>query len=332
MSEFRKDPILGRWVIIAARRARRPSDFGSERKDPSAVFCPFCEGNEDKTPPEITAIRDPGSAPDGPGWRVRVVPNKFPALEPHGDLESHAHGMYDTMEGIGAHEVIIEGAAHEVSLTGMTDGAVREVLSVYRSRLRDLRQDERLSTGMLFKNVGREAGASLEHAHSQLIVTPVVPSRIQTEIDGSQRWLEHRGRCVFCDMIAQERADRERMVIDDGEVVAFCPFASLFPFETWVLPASHESHFERTSDEVLDVLAPTLRRVLAKLEAALERPPYNYVVHTSPMRMPGLAHYHWHIEIIPRLTKVAGFEWGTGFTINPVGPEQAAAFLRDIEP
>jgi UDPglucose--hexose-1-phosphate uridylyltransferase len=331
MSELRKDPILGRWVIIAAESSRRPSDFRSEQGDPGASYCPFCEGNEVKTPPEIMALRDPSTKPDEPGWRVRVVPNRFPALEIHDVLSSRAHGMYDTMQGVGAHEVIIEGADHTVSLTAMTDAEVRDIVGVYRSRLLDLRQDERLSTGMLFKNVGRAAGASLEHSHSQLIVTPVVPSRVQDEIDGARRWFEHRGRCVFCDMIAQERADRDRVVIDNEDVVAFCPFASRFPFETWVLPARHESHFEHTSDATLDVLATTLRRVLVKLEAALERPPYNYVVHSAPLPSAPLDHYHWHLEIIPRLTRVAGFEWGTGFTINPVDPEHAAAFLRDVE-
>jgi UDPglucose--hexose-1-phosphate uridylyltransferase len=331
MSEFRKDPVLGRWVIVAAERAKRPSDFRVGPEGPPVTFCPFCEGNESKTPPEITARRAPDSGRDEPGWRVRVVPNKFPALAVEGDLEKRGLGMYDTMQGIGAHEVIIEGPEHVVSLSEMSDDLVTEILAVYRERLADLRRDERLSYGMLFKNVGKTAGASLEHSHSQLIVTPVVPKRVQEEIDGALRWFEHRGRCVYCDMIAEERSDRSRMVVDAGDFVAFCPFASRFPFETWIVPADHRSHFETTDDGAMGLLGSTLRTVLRKLEAALEQPPYNYVVHSGPLSADSLEHYHWHIEIIPRLTRVAGFEWGTGFYINPVSPERAAAFLREIE-
>jgi UDPglucose--hexose-1-phosphate uridylyltransferase len=331
MSEFRKDPVTGRWVIIAAERARRPSDFRVDEEPPSPTFCPFCEGNEDKTPPEVAALRPDGSAADGPGWSVRVVPNKFPALAVEGALDKRGVGMYDRMEGIGVHEVVIEGPRHRVSLSEMSDEEVRDVLGVYRDRLRRLGEDPRISTGMLFKNVGRAAGASLEHSHSQLIATPVVPKRVREELDGARAWFEHRGRCVYCDMIAQERDDRSRLVVDAGDFLAFCPFASRFPFETWIVPTEHESQFETVREDRLPLLASTLRRVLAKLEAALERPPYNYIVHSGPFPSRSLDHYHWHIEIIPRLTKVAGFEWGTGFFINPVGPEQAAAFLQEID-
>jgi UDPglucose--hexose-1-phosphate uridylyltransferase len=331
VSDLRKDPILGRWVIVASERSRRPSDYDSEAEDPHTTFCPFCEGNEDKTPPEIASVRTPGTPRDGPGWRVRVVPNKFPALAVEGELETRGVGMYDTMSGIGAHEVIIEGSDHVVSLTQLTDGAIAEILGIYQSRLLDLRQDRRLASGMLFKNVGRAAGASLQHSHSQLIVTPVVPKRVQEEMDGGARWMNHRGRCIYCDMVSQERADRSRLVMDTEDFVAFCPYASRFPFETWITPTQHASHFESLTDESRPVLARTLRRVLAKLETALENPPYNYVVHTSPMSSGPLEHYHWHIEIIPRLTRVAGFEWGTGFYINPVSPEQAAEYLRDTD-
>ncbi len=331
MSDLRKDPVLGRWVIVASERARRPSDFHCEEEDPRTTFCPFCEGNEDKTPPEITAVRAPGTPRDGPGWNVRVVPNKFPALAVEGELETRGVGMYDTMSGVGAHEVIIEGSDHIVSLTELDDGAVAEVLEIYQSRLLDLRQDRRLSCGMIFKNVGRTAGASLQHSHSQLIATPVVPKRVQEEMDGAARWMKHRGRCIYCDMVSQERADRSRLVLDAEDFVAFCPYASRFPFETWILPTRHASHFESQPDESRLVLARTLRRVLTKLESALENPPYNYVIHSSPLSSEPLDHYHWHIEIIPRLTKVAGFEWGTGFYINPVSPEQAAEYLRETD-
>ena len=331
MPELRKDPILGRWVIIATERAKRPRDFRVEPEPAGSSFCPFCAGNEDKTPPEIIAYRDRGTAANKPGWRVRVVPNKFPALRVEGDLDKRADGLYDIMNGIGAHEVIIETPQHHVSITDVPEPQVREVLWAYRDRLVDLRRDRRMVYGMLFKNVGKLAGASLDHTHSQLIVTPTVPSTVRQEMDGAHTFWHYRGRCIFCDMISQELHTRSRMVLEGDHFVAFEPFASRFPFETWILPRSHESHFENLQMVGTEELAHDLLNVLKRIERALERPPYNYIVHTAPFTEGPLEYYHWHIEVIPRLTRVAGFEWGTGFYINPVPPEQAAAFLREVE-
>jgi len=331
MPDLRKDPIVGRWVIVAKSRAKRPHDFDSTPHRHVERFCPFCEGHEDKTPGEIIAYRNPGTPRNGTGWRVRVVPNKFPALEIEGELNKRGDGIYDTMRGVGAHEVIIEAPQHVMSSSELTEEQLREVLWVYRDRLVDLKRDPRLVYGMIFKNVGAAAGASLEHTHSQLIVTPIVPINVWEEMTGSLEFYNYRGRCVYCDMIQQELATEKRIVLDTPGFVAFCPFASRFPFETWVLPKIHSSHYENIQKNGVDDLSGVIRLVVAKIEAALDRPAYNYIIHTAPFDTQELGHYHWHIEIIPSLTKPAGFEWGTGFYINPVPPEESAAFLREIE-
>jgi UDPglucose--hexose-1-phosphate uridylyltransferase len=332
MPDLRKDPIVGRWVIIAKNRAKRPHELvdGAIHRAPGA-FCPFCEGHESHTPHEIAAYRQPGSHRDRPGWRVRVVPNKFPALEIEGDLSKRGQGIYDMMRGVGAHEVIVESPKHLVSTTELSLDALRDVLWIYRDRLLDLQKDKRLVFGMLFKNVGTAAGASLEHSHSQLIVTPIVPINVAEEIAGADEFYRYRGRCVYCDMLEQELAFEQRIVFDSPGFVAFCPFAARFPFETWIVPAQHASHYETLSRQSAEELARVVHRVLSKIEAALDRPAYNYIIHTAPFDTPALGHYHWHIEIIPRVTKTAGFEWGTGFYINPVPPEEAATFMRSLD-
>src|SRR3954462_5678117 len=331
MPELRKDPIVGRWVIIATDRAKRPVAPPSEPFPTGAVLCPFCEGNEVHTPHEILAYRRPGTRADDRGWRVRVVPNKFPALQIEGDLNKRGEGIYDKMNGIGAHEVILECPFHEYSLTKLTEENVREILWVYRYRLLDLKKDPRLVYGMVFKNVGAAAGASLEHTHSQLIVTPIVPINVWEEMSGSLEFFNYRGRCIYCDMIHQELAAEKRIVVDSANFVSFVPYASRFPFETWILPKTHNSHYENIQKNEVDELGTVLKTILLKLELALDKPAYNYIIHTSPFDTGPLPHYHWHMEIIPRLTRVAGFEWGTGFYINPVPPEQAAQFLAQTE-
>ena len=331
MSQLRKDPINGRWVIIAPDRAKRPEDFTQEFRRAPSTLDPFAEGNEDATPPEILAYRNPGSQRNGPGWRVRVIPNKFPALQVEGDLRKRGDGMYDLMNGIGAHEVIIECPHFEANFARLPVENIREVLWVYRDRLVDLKKDQRLVHGLIFKNKGAPAGASLEHTHSQLIVTPVVPISVQEELDGSLEFYNYRGRCIYDDMCQQEIAAGSRVVLETAGFVVFCPYASRFPFETWILPKHHSSHYENIQRQGIDELGTVLKTALLKLESALDDPAYNYVIHTAPFNVNELPHYHWHIEIFPRLTRVAGFEWGSGFYINPVPPEEAAAFLREVE-
>jgi UDPglucose--hexose-1-phosphate uridylyltransferase len=331
MPDLRKDPIVGRWVIIATDRAKRDYEFAREPEPAQPAFDPFLEGNEDKTPPEILAYREPHTAPNKPGWRVRVVPNKFPALQVEGVLNKRGDGIYDLMNGVGAHEVIIECPHFETSLSRLKLENIREVLWVYRDRLVDLKKDPRLVHGLIFKNKGASAGASIDHTHSQLIVTPVVPVSVWEEMQGSLEFFNYRGRCIYCDMIQQELATGSRIVLDTPSFVVFCPFASRFPFETWVLPKQHSSHFENIPRQGVEEMGMVLKSILGKLETALDDPPYNYILHTAPFDTQEVPHYHWHLEIIPRLTRIAGFEWGSGFYINPVLPEQAGAFLRETE-
>jgi len=331
MSQLRKDPILGRWVIIAEERARRPTDFTPLPEIPSKGACPFCEGNEHMTPKEIIAYRNPGSSPNSPGWKIRVVSNKYPALRVEGDLDKRGDGIYDRMNGIGAHEVIIETPEHVTSITDIPDEHVADIIRIYRERMLDLKKDKRFLSGMLFKNVGAASGASLEHTHSQLIILPTVPIRVNQEMVGSNEFFKYRGRCVYCEIIRQENEQKERVICEINNFIAIAPYASRFPFEVWILPKQHQSHFEDITESDLWGIVKCLKTVLIKLESTLERPPYNYMIHTSPFNTKDIEYYHWHIEITPRLTRVAGFEWGTGFYINPVLPEQAAKYLREVQ-
>lgn len=341
MPELRHDPIQKRWVIIATERSRRPVDLQGPTGPREHAFCPFCPGNEAATPPEIAAVRPPGSAPNGPGWKVRVVPNKFPALRIEGDRDRAAVGIYDRMNGIGAHEVIIETPDHDASLAEMDYRSVEQVLRMYMERLRDLLRDRRFKYVLVFKNHGETAGATLAHPHSQVIATPVTPRTISTELTSARDHYNAKERCLFCDVLAQELQTGSRVVWSDPNFAVFAPYASRFPFELMIMPRRHRHSFADMTGEEVAGLARVLRDTLRRLRLGLNDPPYNFMIHTSPnldyeprrgvfwQTVPW--DFHWHIEIIPRLTRVAGFEWGTGFYINPTAPEEAALFLREIE-
>ena len=330
MPELRKDPITGRWVIIATDRARRPTDFVRERVQiRGSGFCPFCQGNEAKTPPEILAYRSDGGARNTPGWSLRVVPNKFPALGIEGSLNRQGEGLYDKMNGIGAHEVIIETPDHQMTLPKMSVRGVEDVLWAYRDRILDLKKDRRFKYILIFKNHGEAAGASLEHTHSQLIALPVVPKRVREEVDGSREHYDFKERCIFCDIIRQEMETGIRVISENQDFIVLSPFAPRFPFEMWIVPKHHQSAFEESQKHEFEQLAAILKDMLLRLDRVLDYPAYNYIIHTSPAGETAGDYYHWHLEIMPKLTKVAGFEWGTGFYINPTPPEESAKFLRE---
>ncbi len=331
MSELRKDPIVSRWVIISEERGKRPSDFPPDDHHFKTMQCPFCEGNEFTTPPEILAYRRNGSAANAPGWDLRVVPNKYPALQIEGSLNPHGEGLFDLMHGIGAHEVIIETNKHQKSLMEFTDEEMLRVLRAYRDRLTDLKRDQRFKYILIFKNHGSAAGATVAHAHSQLIATPVIPSAVMEELRGVRAHYDLKERCIFCDILRQEMHHGQRIVAANESFVALEPFAARFPFETWILPQHHESRFEVEPDDRLGRLSSLVREILGRLSAALDDPPYNYVLHTAPVNQKEEPVYHWHLEIIPKLTSIAGFEWGSGFFINPTPPEHAAQFLRQVK-
>jgi len=345
MPELRKDPISERWVVISTERGARPTDFKmpsvQEESAGSEAKCPFCEGREDKTPPEITALRKKGTKPNTPGWDVRIIQNKFPALTTQGEVNRTGMGVFDMMSGIGAHEVIVETPKHGLTIADMPVEQVEKVLWAYKQRIVDLEKDKRFRYILVFKNYGKAGGASLAHPHSQLISTPITPRYVKLELSNSREYFLEKERCIFCDIIRQELGSGERIVYENEYFVAFTPFASRFPFEIWLMPRRHEHGFQFMPDEERKLLATCLKDVLQRLKKCLNDPPFNYVLHTSPnpIPRPGKPDYwgtiqfdfHWHIEIIPRLTKMAGFEWGSGLYINPTSPEQAAKYLRDIQ-
>ena len=328
MADLRKDPVTGRWVIISTERQKRPSDFEIETVTIKPdTLCPFCEGHEDKTPPEILAYRN-GTPGNTGGWDVRVVPNKFPALRVEGTLDREGEGLFDRMNGIGAHEVIIETPKHEQTLATMPEPAIEKVFWAWRDRVLDLKRDIRLRHIVIFKNHGAAAGATLDHAHSQLIALPIVPREMAEELEGARRHYEQKERCVFCDLMRQELKDTTRVISESADFVALAPYAPRFPFETWLMPKRHRSRFEDATPGEFASLARMLKETLRRMNKTLLTPPYNLIVHSAPVQEDDGAFYHWHLEVMPKLTRVAGFEWGTGFYINPTGPEEAAEVLR----
>jgi UDPglucose--hexose-1-phosphate uridylyltransferase len=332
MPELRKDPVVGRWVIIATERARRPQDFAVEHDAADARTCPFCPGAEERTPREVLAYRAPGGAPNGPGWSVRVVPNRYPALMVEGDLDKKGRGVYDRMNGVGAHEVVIETPHHERALGDLSAGEIEAVLAAWRDRMLDLSKDGRFRYLLAFKNHGSAAGSTVGHAHSQIIALPVIPATVRDELAGGRAHWDRRDRCIWCDVVEQElsEGDGGRVVLANDQFVAVCPWAARSPFECCVLPRRHAAAFEHEPRASYGALAEVLRAVLRKVDGALDRPPYHLMLHTAPLGERDLPHFHWHLELMPVLGTVAGFEWGSGFHINPVAPESAAEFLRKV--
>ena len=334
MPELRKDPITGRWVVVSTERQKRPNDFTLHRADViGREHCPFCPGHEGMTPPEVLAYRQNGSAPNAPGWDLRVVPNRFPALRVEGTLDRQGEGMFDRMSGIGAHEVVVETTDHDKTFATMSEAEIARVLWAFRDRVHDLKNDFRFRYILLFKNHGAGAGATLEHGHSQLIALPIVPNFVREELDGARRHFHDKERCVFCDIIQQEIAAGRRVIHENQDIVALAPYASRLPFETWVLPRSHASRYEDAPRHVIDSLAGMLKSLVIRLDRALERPPYNLIIHSAPLspeKDDVAPYFHWHVEIMPRISRVAGFEWGSGFYINPTSPEEATQVLRGV--
>ncbi|MDP2943856.1 MAG: galactose-1-phosphate uridylyltransferase [Candidatus Omnitrophota bacterium] len=338
MPELRKDPIIGRWVIIATERAKRPDQFAASAQGPEEGPCPFCEGQESHTPQEIYAIRPNRTPANTAGWELRVVPSIAPFLRIEGDLDRRGRGLYDLMNGIGAHEVVIETNRHIANIADLDDEQISKVVSCYIDRITDLEKDTRFKYVLVFKNYGWIAGGGrVQHSRSQLIATPVTPKRVKEELVGARYYFEHHERCIFCDLVKQELDTKDRLILDINGFIAVAPFASRFPFEVWILPKKHCADFTKLEAPMRRDFARILKQVLLRLKIGLNDPPYNYILHTAPFRRSKVGYwksidydYHWHIEIMPRLTRVAGFEWGTGFYICPLPPESAAKFLREV--
>ncbi len=337
MSILRKDPLSNGWVIISPERGLQTSDYGPVGTTvKKSGLCPFCPGHESKTPHEIFAYRKEGTHADQPGWWVRTIPNKAAALRNEGHVGRRGKGIYDLMNAIGAHEIVIEGPDHVSNFTTIDPRLVEEIIRMHLDRMKNLREDSRFRYIQIFKNYGSAAGASLDHPHSQIIALPITPRWVKEELGCTAQHFARKERCLFCDILRQELADGERLVFENEHFVAFEPFASKFPFETWIIPKEHNANFHTIPEEQIRPFADAVRLTLSMLFHTLQDPPYNFIVHTAPLYYRKANYwktidddYHWHMEIIPRVTKVAGFEWGTGFYINPTPPEEAAKYLRD---
>jgi UDPglucose--hexose-1-phosphate uridylyltransferase len=339
MPELRKDPIIGRWVIISTERAKRPNDFRVYDKDAVSDNCRFCEGNETQTPPEVLAIRKHGTRPDGPGWEARIVPSDSGFLKTKGELDRHGKGIYDLMNGIGTHEIVIMTPKHTNDFTNIDEGRVAKTVELLVKRIKQLREDKRLKYALVFANYGKAAGGSnLGHMHLQLIATPVTPKRVKEELAGSRRYYDYKDRCVMCDMIKQELKENRRVICKTDGFIAIAPFCSRFPFETWVMPLEHSCDFDSVKQASLKGLGRLYKEVFTRMAKLLGNFPFNLILHTAPFRRRRKKaywdtieqDYHWHIELVPRLTRVAGFEWGSGFYINPMPPEDACKALRKV--
>ena len=344
MRELRRDPIIGRWVIIATDRAKRPSDFANPRRKGTTVDtskdCPFCEGNESMTPAEILAVRKVGTKANEKGWQVRVVPSISGFLDTKGDLDRHGKGIYDLMNGVGAHEVVVMTPRHGIDSNDLDDAQLADAMEVVIKRMKELRKDPRFKYALIFQNHGMVAGGSrLGHLHLQIIATPATPKRVKEELTGARRYFEYRDRCIFCDMLKQELKENRRIICKTDGFVAISPFCSRFPFETWILPTKHSCDFDAMEKSEMASFGHIFKEVFTRLYGALGDFPYNAILHTAPFRRRRKkgywdsieGDYHWHVEIMPRLTQIAGFEWGSGFYINSMPPEDASKFLREMK-
>ena len=329
MHELRKDPLLGRWVAVMSE-SKHPSHYDIFHENSGETSCVLCLGREKETPPEITAISEGGK------WLVRVIPNLSPVFQVEGELGRKGLGMYDRMNSIGANEIVIESPEHSRQPEEMGTEQMLRIIKVYRNRVADLEKDARLRYILIFKDSGKGAGAVYTHPHSEVVATPVIPKGIKEELDGAKEYYAYKERCVFCDMMREELRLGERVIFETSDFIAFSPFAPRFPFEFWILPKRHTCAFQEIRDNEMENLGLVLTIMIKKMKKTLNNPPYNYVVHTVPNRVPRRDHwhtlgedFHWHIEVIPRLLRRSGFEWGSGFYILNTSPEDTARYLRE---
>jgi len=344
INQLRRDPITGGWTIIlqqevdlttlVANRMPRESDLAGNQTP-----CEYCAGHEDETAEEIYAIRRNGSVSNGPGWRVRVIPYKSPVLQIYGDLNNRGVGMYDVLDGVGAHEIVVETPRHGVSLPDLPVDHVADILRAYHDRVLDLKGDERFRYVLVHKSYGEDASSTARHAYAHIVATPITPVRVKQELINAREYYLYKERCVFCDIVRQELEDEARVILENSDFVALAPFASRAPFETWILPKEHQPFFEHCT--CLEPLAEVLREVLGRIRMVLKDPNYVFVVHSGPNPKAGKLRgywktlerdYHWHIEITPRLRGYTSFEVGSGFPINTVAPELAGTVLRRNRP
>ncbi|MBI4872162.1 MAG: galactose-1-phosphate uridylyltransferase [Candidatus Riflebacteria bacterium] len=337
MPELRKDPVTGAWVIFSPERSRRPQDFACfHSEETPKESCPFCPENEAMTS-GLEVLRCPPTGPYGAHpWSIRVLQDKYPILSRRETFHRFGEGMYDLMSGYGHHELVVETPLHGETFREYDDFHIRELLSVLQNRSAELSVSPKIKQILITRSWGAESGAQISHSHSHIVALPIVPKRIFEEIQGSQGYYRFKDRCVYCDIIVQEREDASRLVLENDSFVAFCAWAARFPFEVTIAPRVHLSRFETIRPNEITLLADIMKGVISSIEGCLPRPALNLMFHTSPTpqaRTQELAdvarHYHWHLELVPKMTRIAGFEWGSGFFINPVLPEDSARYLRD---
>lgn len=331
MPEMRKNPLTGKWVILAPERAHRPHGF-SHKHIEHRHDCHFCYGNEHSTPKEVLAYDRENDLPNSPGWDLRVVSNKFPAVDMQKHFsENHNNSMEVSAYAEGKSEVVIETPHHSKNMAHYSLKQIELVLKSYKERYIALSQEKHIKYVTIFKNNGKKAGASIPHAHSQIIGIPIIPPLIEQELSLAENHYKEKGNCIYCDMISLELKEKSRIVFENDEFISFMPYAAKAPFETWILPKFHSESFEKLNDSQIKNLAEVWKVVLYKLHEALENAPYNYFIHTSPVHENTGSYYHWHVEIIPRTTTPAGFELATGIFINISTPEENVKILEKIE-
>jgi UDPglucose--hexose-1-phosphate uridylyltransferase len=336
MTELRKDIFTARWVIVDTQPVLRPTDFLFRRFRPQPGPCDFCEGRESATPPELYAVRPGAGAANGPGWTMRIVPNQRPRLRVEGTLDRRAEGFHDLMNGVGAHEVIVETPRHDQSLHQLEPETIAGLLKGCASRILDLRRDQRIRHVLVFKNHGEEAGATTTHSVCHLMGLPITPRAIKAKLYQARQYFLEKERCLYCDVLRQEMDQGRRLIAENPRFVALAPFASRFPFEMLILPKRHMAEFTAMDGEEYQALARLLREVLGRLERTIPGAPYNLSLHNSPHRRTKEGYwatieedFHWHLEILPQIWPVAGFEWASGFFYNPTPPELAARALGE---
>ncbi len=329
MSELRLNLITREWVVIATERAKRPEEFRklkNKKNLPEYLdSCPFCPGNEQRTPDEIMRI------PYGDSWKIRVTPNKFSALSPDVKRERKNEGGRHIITGFGKHEVIIESPVHNMSIANMPVDDIKNIIMTYRERFDAIYQEPGIEHVIIFKNYGEGAGTSLLHPHSQIIGTPVTPLQVRHRIEEGMRYFDNTGGCLMCSCLNDEISDGRRIILNTGHFVTFVPFAAISPFHTWIFPKRHCATFSSITGEEVNDLARHLKTILWKFYAGLEDPDFNYVIRSENPKECKSEYFHWYISIVPRITQTAGFELGSGMFINTSIPEESAEFLRKIK-
>ncbi len=328
MSELRFNFVTGDWVIIAPERAKRPEDFKSTKKQEELpdyiATCPLCAGNEDQTPPESFRIKKDGT------WLVRVVPNKFAAVNHEESIVRQSTGAKKFMTGAGLHEVIIDTPLHNTSIANLPISNVEAILTAYKRRFLDYYQIPYIEHVIIFKNHGLRAGTSLQHPHSQIVGTPVIPGRLKSRIEDALKYYDDFGECLYCLILREELDEGVRVISQNDSFAAFIPYSALSPFHIWIFPKRHRACFGSITDSELHDLASILKETLKRLHRGLGNPDFNYAIHSLSPQECAVKYFHWYLSIVTRVTRTAGFEIGTGMYINPSVPDSSAKFLRDV--